>query len=150
MSGDATISNTGALTVSANVIDNANLPSGTFSNIRGIGEQIAQLNMSTNSMIGVTFLRSDATSPSLTSVIRLARSDEIGWGNEANDDTLQLTVNGTDKLVFDTNPVLLAGATQTLTNKTFSTGTVFSAVPTINAGTKFTFSPNTTNAGIND
>ena len=66
LAGDATINNTGALTISDNVIDNANLASGTFSNIRGIGEQIAQLNMSTNTTIGATFLRSDATSPSLS------------------------------------------------------------------------------------
>ena len=37
VSGDATIDNTGALTISNNVIDNANLASGTFANIRGIG-----------------------------------------------------------------------------------------------------------------
>ena len=105
--------------------------------------------MSTNSIIGVTFLRSDATSPSLSGLIRLARADEIGWRNEANDGNLPLAVNETNNLVFDNDPVVLAEATQTLTNKTFSTGTTFSAAPTINDGTKFTFSPNGTNPGLN-
>ena len=59
-----------------------------------------------------------------------------------------LTVNGTDNLVFESDPVVLAGATQTLTSKTFSTCTVFSAAPTINDGTKFTFSTDTANAGL--
>ena len=149
MSGDATIDNTRALTVSANVIDNANLASGTFANIRGIGEQIGQLIMGTNWIIGVTFVRSDATRPSLSGVMRFARSDEIGWRNEANDDYLMLTVNGTDNLVFESDPVLLTGATQTLTSKTFSNATVFSAAPTLNAGTKVPFSADTTNAGRN-
>ena len=60
-----------------------------------------------------------------------------------------LTVNGTGNLVFERDPVVLAGAMQTLTSKTFSTGTGVSAAPTIKDGTKFTFSPDTTNAGIN-
>lgn len=40
-------------------------------------------------------------------------------------------------------------ASQTFTNKTLSTGTVFSSAPTINDGLKFTFNPNGTNAGLN-
>ena len=42
----------------------------------------------------------------------------------------------------------LAG-TQTFTNKTLSTGTTISAIPTISAGIKITTSPNATNAGLN-
>ena len=45
LSGDATITNSGALTISNSVIDNANLAEGTFSNITGIGEQTQPLNM---------------------------------------------------------------------------------------------------------
>ena len=105
--------------------------------------------MSTNAIIGVTFLRSDTTSPSLSGVMRLARSEEIGRRNEANDGSLILTVNGTDNLVFDSDPVVLAGATQTLTSKTFSTGTVFSSASQLNDRSTITFSLETTNTDIN-
>lgn len=47
----------------------------------------------------------------------------------------------------DTVAVLVLA--QTFTNKTLSTGTVFSANPSISAGIKFTFAPNATNAGVN-
>ena len=63
----------------------------------------------------MTFTRFDATSPSLTGVRRLARSDEVGCRNEADDDKLMLNVNETNNLVFESDPVVLAGATQTLT-----------------------------------
>jgi hypothetical protein len=39
--------------------------------------------------------------------------------------------------------------TQTLTNKTLGTGTVFSVIPTINDGITFTFNPNATVSGLN-
>ena len=66
------------------------------------------MTLSTNSINGVTFVRSDATSPSLTGVMGLAGSDEIGWRNEADEDNLMLTVNETNNLVFETDPVVLA------------------------------------------
>lgn len=51
--------------------------------------------------------------------------------------------------ITSTNYILGATATQTATNKTFGSGTVFSSAPTINDGLKFTFNPNGTNAGLN-
>ncbi len=46
-------------------------------------------------------------------------------------------------------PVVYTTNAQTLTTKTLSTGTIFSAAPTINSGIKFTFTPSTTTAGVN-
>lgn len=43
----------------------------------------------------------------------------------------------------------VTNGTYSLINKTLGAGTVFSNDPTINAGIKFTFSPNTTKAGLN-
>lgn len=45
--------------------------------------------------------------------------------------------------------VSLIANTETLTNKTLGTGTVFSVIPTINDGITFTFNPNTTVSGVN-
>lgn len=45
--------------------------------------------------------------------------------------------------------ILTGTGTQTLTNKTLSTGTIFSNSPTINSGSKFTFSPSATVSGFN-
>lgn len=56
---------------------------------------------------------------------------------------LMARVNGSTRTLVTT------AQTQTLTNKTLSTGTVFSASPTINSGVKFTFSPNASNTGMN-
>lgn len=47
-----------------------------------------------------------------------------------------------DTFVFESH-------TQTLTNKTLGTGTVFSVIPVINDGITFTFNPNSVVAGIN-
>jgi hypothetical protein len=61
----------------------------------------------------------------------------------AADRTLNLPlITATDTLVSE-------ALGQTLTNKTLGTGTIFSVVPTINDGIKFTFNPDATNAGIN-
>ena len=45
--------------------------------------------------------------------------------------------------------VSLIANTETLTNKTLGTGTVFSVIPTINDGITFTFNPNATVSGVN-
>ena len=61
-----------------------------------------------------------------------------------------LTVTATTGVTLPTTGTLatLAGA-EILTNKTLSTGTVFSVIPTINDGIKFTFNPDATTAGAN-
>jgi len=59
------------------------------------------------------------------------------------DRTVTLPVLATnDTFVFEAH-------TQTLTNKTLGTGTVFSVIPVINDGITFTFNPNSVVAGIN-
>ena len=45
--------------------------------------------------------------------------------------------------------IVLEAFAQVLSNKTLASGTVFSAAPSINAGVKFTFSPNSSLAGLN-
>ena len=89
--------------------------------------------MNAQAIQGGTFLQSNTTTPALSGVIRLPRAEEIVRRNEADAGNLQLAVNGTDNLVFESDPVVLAAGTQTLTNETLSTGTVFSAAPTITA-----------------
>ena len=69
--------------------------------------------------------------------------------NEANAGYLPFAVNKSNALMFDANVTATVSGTQTSTNKTLSTGTVFSAAPTIKDGNRFTFSPDTTNTGSN-
>ena len=105
--------------------------------------------MNTQSIQGVTFLQSSTAKSTLSCVMRLARLQRFVFRNDADAGNPLVAINGTDNFMFETDPVVLAGAAQTLTNKTLSTVTVFSAAPTINDGTKFTFSPNATSACIN-
>lgn len=60
------------------------------------------------------------------------------------------TVSGVTAITLPTSGTLatLSGS-EILTNKTLSTGTVFSVIPTINDGITFTFNPNASVAGIN-
>ena len=118
LSGDAAITNSGSLTISNSVIDNANLADGTFSYITGIGAQRQALNMNTQSIQGVTFLQSNTTNPALYGIIRLARAVTNGWRNEADDANLVLAVNVSNNHLFGTDSVVLARATQILTNTT--------------------------------
>ena len=67
----------------------------------------------------------------------------------ANNGVSLVDDGATHTFSIETATVATLTGTQTLTSKTLSTGTVFSAVPTNNDGTKFTFSPNATSAGIN-
>lgn len=64
------------------------------------------------------------------------------WYNSTNN-----TFNG--RINAATQTFATIAGTQTLTNKTLSTGTTISAIPTISAGIKITTSPNATNAGLN-
>ena len=89
------------------------LASGTFSNIPGIWALSMGVNMNTQSIQGVTFLQSSTANTALSGVIRLARADTLGWRNEADDANLVLAVNDSNNLLFGTDSVVLAEATQT-------------------------------------
>ena len=52
-------------------------------------------------------------------------------------------------LLTGNDTLVMEAFAQTLTNKTLGSGTVISAVPTINDGIKVTFNPDGTNAGLN-
>jgi len=66
----------------------------------------------------------------------------IGAAITANRNITLPLLTGNDTLVT-------AAFSQTLTSKTLGSGTIFSVIPTINDGIKFTFNPNATVAGIN-
>jgi hypothetical protein len=56
--------------------------------------------------------------PSSAGLLRLAVSDSIGWRNNANGANLLLSVDGSNRLTWDSSVLLAASTTATLTNKT--------------------------------
>ena len=73
-----------------------------------------------------------------------ATAADFGSNNITNLGTLN-----THTIPGGTDTFAMLAATQTLTNKTLGTGTVFSVIPTINDGITFTFNPNATVSGLN-
>ena len=89
--------------------------------------------MGGQSIRNVNSLQSDTTDPSVSGVIRVANPDlGISWRNHADTGDLPLTVNTSNAIMFNAIVIATVSGTQTLTNKPLSTGTGFSAAPTIN------------------
>lgn len=106
----------GSFTVNDNVIDDANLITGIFGSIQGLGTQTQNLNMGTaNSIVSITSLESASTPLPDTGFIQLARTDEINWRNFLNNADLILTVDANNKLTFD-GVILGPGEVFTWTN----------------------------------
>ena len=81
MEGGSTITNGGVLTISNSVIENANVASGTFANITGIGTKSQTLNMSGHAIANITILKSNTDGISISGTIRFARTDTLGGRN---------------------------------------------------------------------
>ena len=130
LSGDATITNTGVVSIAAGVIDNANLASGVFAAITGIGTQSQALNMNGNGINNGAFFESNATNPADAGIVRLGNTEQHAWRNAANNANITMQVNATDQFEFSA-PLL------------------FNNIPVINDGITFTFNPNASVSGVN-
>lgn len=56
------------------------------------------------------YLKSRATNPAGSGVLRLGNTESVGWRNAANSGNLLLTVNASDQLTFNGNPILGSSA----------------------------------------
>ncbi len=97
ISGDATISNIGALTIGNNVINNDNLIEGVFPKITGLGVQTQTLEMGGNGINDILFLNSNAVNLPGSGFIRMGTGEAIRMRNPANTDDLIIT-SGTNSI----------------------------------------------------
>lgn len=82
--------------------------------------------LQTSGVNAATFIKSATTNPSSSGMLRLARTDAIGWRNALNNGNLLLTVDGSNNLLFNGVAV---GSPTTLTNTHIFVGNA-SNVPT--------------------
>jgi hypothetical protein len=66
------------------------------------------------------YLSSRTSNPSTAGLLRLAKTDSIGWRNNANGANLLLGINASDKLTYETVEIPTISSTSTLTNKTLT------------------------------
>ena len=127
MSGDATVTNAGVVTVSiasTDLTDTGNIALlnnvQTFTGVKTFADQTFKINNSADTFAYI-----------------------INGSAITADRILSLPV------ITGSDTFATTGLAQTLFNKTLTTGTIFSAAPTINSGIKFTFNASGTTAGLN-
>lgn len=96
--GDIDISNAGVFSISSGVIIDADLASGVFANITGLGAQSQTLDLSGNNVDNVAVLISNAAIPATVGVIRMGTGEQFRWRNAAN--TLDIGFTFNDNLDF--------------------------------------------------
>lgn len=77
------------------------IASGTFQQSGGTFSLTADANFGTNFGLVALYYKSVSANISTAGVLRLARTDSIGWRNVANNANLLLAVNGSNQLTFD-------------------------------------------------
>ncbi len=89
----------------------------------GVFTLSADVDFGASAGLKALYLKSRATNPGTTGVIRLGNLESITWRNFANGADLALLVNASDRLQYGADTVVTAGSTDTLTNKSISAAT---------------------------
>ena len=86
------------------------LASGTLSKSGGTFALLSEVDFGATYGAKLAYIKSQATNPSGTGIVRLGNNEAIGWRNAANTLDLSLKVNASDILQFNGANVVLAGA----------------------------------------
>lgn len=70
----------------------------------------AEVNFGATYGLKTAYIKSQATNPSATGIMRLGNTEAISWRNAANNADLALAVNGSNQLQFNGNSFLYTGA----------------------------------------
>lgn len=86
------------------------LASGTLSKSGGSFALLSEVDFGATYGAKLAYIKSQATNPSGTGIVRLGNNEVIGWRNAANTLDLSLKVNASDILQFNGANVVLSGA----------------------------------------
>lgn len=70
----------------------------------------AEVDFGSNFGLKALYLKSETANPASAGVVRLAKTDSIGWRNNANGADKLLNIDGSDNLQYASTKVLLSGA----------------------------------------
>jgi hypothetical protein len=99
------------------------LASGSLQRNGGNQSLGAELNLGATYGVVLAYVKSASSNIASVGLVRLAKTDVIGFRNNANTNDLTLGITGTDRLVFASDNVVTATSTDTLTNKSINAAT---------------------------
>lgn len=79
--------------------------SGMLQKAGGLFQLLGEVDFGTSYGLKSIYYKSRTVNPASQGALRLARTDGVYWRNQANDADLGLTVNSSNELLFDGNPV---------------------------------------------
>jgi hypothetical protein len=83
----------------------AAVTSGMLQKAGGLFILLDEVDFGPNHGLSSLYYTSRTANPASSGTLRLARTNVISWRNEANDDDLNLSVNSSDQLLFDGQPI---------------------------------------------
>ncbi len=96
------------------------IASGALQKTGGTFTLSAEVNFGATYGLKSVYLKSQATNPASTGIIRLGNAEAIGWRNAANNADLSISVNASNKFTFNSIELADISSVQTLTNKTLT------------------------------
>lgn len=96
------------------------LSTGTLQKTGGLFTLTNEANFGATFGLNSVYFKSRTTNPSAAGVLRLGKTDNVSWRNNANGADLALGINGSDALQFNSISLVDLSSSQTLTNKSMS------------------------------
>ena len=96
------------------------IASGALQKTGGTFTLSAEINFGATYGLKSVYLKSQATNPASSGIIRLGNTEAIGWRNAANSADISLNVNASNKLTYNSIELADISSAQTLTNKTLT------------------------------
>lgn len=109
------------------------IASGALQKTGGTFTLSAEVNFGATYGLKSVYLKSQASNPASTGIIRLGNTEAIGWRNAANNADLSISVNASNKFTFNSIELADISSVQTLTNKTLTAPVISSPTGLVKA-----------------
>lgn len=96
------------------------IASGALQKTGGTFTLSGEINFGASYGLKLPYIKSQASNPSSSGVVRLGNTESVSWRNAANNADISLNVNASDKLTYNSIELVDLSSTQTLTNKTLT------------------------------
>lgn len=109
------------------------IASGALQKTGGTFTLSSEVNFGATYGLKSAYLKSQASNPASTGIIRLGNTEAIGWRNAANNADLSISVNASNKFTFNSIELADISSVQTLTNKTLTAPVISSPTGLVKA-----------------